>query len=41
MDLTLDVGEYKLNIRGAVVINHNGKIFVNCENGYTTFKIIF
>ena len=29
MDLTLDVGEYKLNIRGAVVINHNGKILVH------------
>ena len=25
MDLTLDVGEYKLNIRAAVIINHNGK----------------
>ena len=29
MDLTLDVGEYKLNIRAAVVIIHNGKILVH------------
>lgn len=29
MDLTLDVGEYKLNIRAAVMINHNGKILTH------------
>lgn len=29
MDLTIDVGEYKLNIRAAGVIIHNGKILVH------------
>ena len=29
MDLTLDVGEYKLNIRTAVVITHNGKVLAH------------
>ena len=29
MDLTLDVGEYKLNIRAAVVITHNGKVLAH------------
>ena len=30
-----------LAIAKNIVNNHNGKILVNCENGYTTFKIIF
>lgn len=30
-----------LAIAKNIVNNHNGKISVNCENGYTTFKIIF
>ena len=30
-----------LAIAKNIVNNNNGKIFVNCENGYTTFKIIF
>ena len=30
-----------LAIAKNIVNNHNGKIFVDCENGYTTFKIIF
>lgn len=30
-----------LAIAKNIVNNHNGKIDVNCENGYTTFKIIF
>ena len=36
MDLTLDVEEYKLNIRAAVVINHNGKILThrNIDKGH-------
>ena len=30
-----------LAIAKNIVTSHNGKIFVNCENGYTTFKVIF
>ena len=30
-----------LSIAKNIVISHNGKIFVNCKNGYTTFKVIF
>lgn len=30
-----------LAIAKNIVNNHNGKMFVDCENGYTTFKIIF
>ena len=30
-----------LAIAKNIVTNHNGKISVSCENGYTTFKIIF
>ena len=29
MDITVDVGEYKLNVRGAALINHNNKILVH------------
>lgn len=29
MDLTLEVKDYKLNIRASVIINHNGKILVH------------
>lgn len=29
-----------LAIAKNIVTNHNGKIQVNCENGYTTFKVI-
>ena len=29
MDLTLDVGEYKLNVRAAAVIIHNNKILMH------------
>ena len=30
-----------LSIAKNIVTSHNGKIFVNCKNGYTTFKVIF
>ncbi len=30
-----------LSIAKNIVISHNGKISVNCKNGYTTFKVIF
>ena len=30
-----------LAIAKNIVTNHNGKISVNCKNGYTTFKVIF
>ena len=30
-----------LAIAKNIVTSHNGKIFVNCQNGYTTFKVIF
>lgn len=30
-----------LAIAKNIVTNHNGKISVNCENGHTTFKIVF
>ena len=30
-----------LAIAKNIATNHNGKISVNCENGYTTFKIVF
>lgn len=38
-----DENRYGLGLAIAknIVTNHNGKIYVNCENGYTTFKIIF
>ena len=29
MDLTIDVEDYKLNVRAAVVITHKGKILVH------------
>ena len=29
MDLTIDVGDYKLNVRAGVVIIHNGKVLVH------------
>ena len=29
MDITVDVGDYKLNVRGAALINHNNKILVH------------
>ena len=29
MDLTIDVENYKLNIRAAVVIIHNGKVLIH------------
>ncbi len=29
MDLTIDVEDYKLNVRATVIIEHNGKILVN------------
>ncbi len=29
MDITVDVGEYKLNVRAAVIINHNNKVLVH------------
>ncbi len=29
MDITIDVGNYKLNIRAAVIIVHNGKVLVH------------
>lgn len=29
MDITLDVGDYKLNVRAAVVIKHNGKVLLH------------
>lgn len=28
MDLTIDVEDYKLNVRATVIIEHNGKILV-------------
>ena len=34
MDITIDVGKYKLNVRAAGVIIHNGKILVH-KNGKT------
>ena len=30
-----------LSIAKNIVTSHNGKISVNCKNGYTTFKVIF
>ncbi len=30
-----------LAIAKNIVANHNGKIFVNCKDGYTTFKVMF
>lgn len=30
-----------LAIAKNIVVNHNGKILVNCEGGYTTFKVVF
>ena len=30
-----------LSIAKNIVTSHNGKIFVNCKYGYTTFKVIF
>ena len=29
MDITIDVEDYKLNVRGSVLIEHNGKILAN------------
>ena len=29
MDITIDVGDYKLNVRGSVLIEHNGKILAH------------
>ena len=29
MDLTIDVEDYKLNVRATVIIEHNGKILVH------------
>ena len=29
MDITIDVGEYKLNVRAAGVMIHNGKVLVH------------
>ena len=29
MDITIDVGYYKLNVRGSVLIEHNGKILAH------------
>ena len=40
MDLTLDVGEYKLNIRAAVVIIHNGKILVHRNMNSNHYALI-
>ena len=30
-----------LAIAKNIVVNHNGKISVDCEGGYTTFKVVF
>ena len=29
MDITIDVEDYKLNVRGSVLIEHNGKILAH------------
>lgn len=40
MDLTLDVGEYKLNVRAAAVIIHNNKILMHKNTNKNHYGLI-
>ena len=40
MDLTLDVGEYKLNIRASAVIIHNGKVLAHRNTNSDHYALI-
>ena len=40
MDLTLDVEDYKLNIRAVGVIIHNGKLLVHRNVNYDHYALI-
>lgn len=40
MDLTLDVGEYKLNIRAAGLVIHNNKVLVHRNINYEHYALI-
>lgn len=40
MDLTLDVGEYKLNIRAAGVVIHNNKVLVHRNINHEHYALI-
>ena len=40
MDLTIDIEDYKLNIRAACIINHNNKILVHKSDGKDHFCLI-
>lgn len=40
MDITLDVGEYKLNVRAAAIIVHNNKILVHKNMNSNHYALI-
>lgn len=40
MDITIDVGDYKLNVRAAGIMIHNGKILVHRNINYDHYALI-